>query len=86
MPDLNLDTITRTATEIAQTHAFPVPVVAPVPTSGGSRYVEIVLRVEDQGREESSHLQLGVFRGVDVENLRVQITSQLRRHLTPHRP
>ena len=86
MPDLNLETITRTATEIAQAHAFPVSVIGSVPTSGGSRYVEIVLRVDDEGREEPSHLQLGVFRGVDVENLRVQITSQLRRHLTPHRP
>ncbi len=57
-------------------------VVASVPTSGGSRYIEIVLRV--LGRDEPCHLQLGVFRDVDVENLRVQITSQLRRQLTRH--
>ena len=52
MADLNLDTITRTATEVAQAYAFPVSVVASVPTSGGSRYIEIVLRV--LGRDEPS--------------------------------
>ena len=85
MADLDLDTITRTATEVAQAHAFPVSVVASVPTSSGSRYVEIVLRVNGWG-DEPCHLQLGVFRNVDVENLRVQITSQLRRQLMLHRP
>jgi hypothetical protein len=83
MPDLSLDTITRTATEVAQAHAFPVSVVASVPTSGGSRYIEIVVHVDGR-RDEPCHLQLGVFRDVDVETLRVQIASQLRRQLTRH--
>jgi hypothetical protein len=85
MPDLNLDTITRTATEVARAHAFPVSVVGSVPTSGGSRYIEIVLRVLGC-RNEPCRLQLGVFRDVDVESLRLQITSQLRRQLMLHHP
>ena len=86
MPHLNLDTINRTATEVVLASGLPLSVVGSVPTSGGSRYIEIVLRVDDEGHEEPRHLQLGVFRDVDVENLRVQIASQLRRQLMLHRP
>ena len=80
MPDLSIDTVTRTAVEVAHAHSFPVSVLGSVPTCGGSRYIEILLRVDLSG-SEPRHIQLGVFRNVDIENLRTQIGDQLRRQL-----
>ena len=77
---MNLDTVTRTATEVAQAQSFPVSVLGVVPTSGGSGYIEIMLRVEECP-EEPCRLQLGVFRDLGVEHLRAEITSQIRRQL-----
>jgi hypothetical protein len=55
-------------------------VLGSVPTCGGSRYIEILLRV-DVSCTEPCQIQLGVFRNVDIENLRTQIGDQLRRQL-----
>ena len=80
MPDLSIDTITRTAVEVAHALSFPVSVLGSVPTCGGSRYIEILLSV-DVTSAQPRHIQLGVFRNVDIENLRMQIGDQLRRQL-----
>ena len=80
MPDLSIDAVTRTAVEVAHAHSFPVSVLGSVPTCGGSRYIEILLHV-DVSSTEPCHIQLGVFRNVDIENLRTQIGDQLRRQL-----
>jgi hypothetical protein len=84
MPELNLETVTRTAAAVAFAQSFPISVVGSVPSSGGSRYVEILFRVEGSA-EEPCHLQLGVFRDAGVENLREQITDQIARHLARRR-
>jgi hypothetical protein len=83
-PGLNLDIVTRTATEAAKMHSFPVSVLGSVPSSGGSQYVEIVFRVDDCG-EEPCRMEVGVFRDVDVQQLRADIGHQLKQQIARRR-
>ena len=78
--DVNLDMVTQAAAEAARDYSFPVSVVGTVPTGDGSDYVEIVLRI-DGCHKDPCHLQLGVFRGSNIEHIRTQIVEQIRRHL-----
>ena len=80
---LTIDTVTRIATEVAREQSSPVRVVGTVLSSRGSQYAEIVVSIEGCHREPCQ-LQLGVFRNVDVQTLRIQIADQLLRHLASH--
>ncbi len=82
-PRLSLDTVSRAAAEVARTHAFPVSVVGSVPHGDGSRYIEIVFRIEC-AHEDRGAVQVGVFRDVDVQRLRSEIGTQLKRVMEPH--
>ena len=76
---LTINEITRVAVDVVRTHSFPVKVLGSVPASGGSNYVEILVRLD--GPTEDRRMLLGVFRDADVDSLRQQIAEHLRRLL-----
>ena len=43
---LTIAEITRVAVDVVRTHSFPVKVLGSVPVSGGSNYVEILVRLD----------------------------------------
>jgi hypothetical protein len=79
--DMNLEMVNRAASEAARDYNFPVTVVGTVPTSAGANYIEIILRIEGC-HKEACHVQLGVFRDVQFDDLRTQVADQIRRHLS----
>jgi hypothetical protein len=72
---LTLDSITRIATEVAQTRSLPVRVLGSV-SVGGSNYVEILVQIEDG--DFVALTQLGVFRDSGTDGLRQRIEEQIR--------
>jgi hypothetical protein len=70
--NLTVDTITRIATEVAETNSFPVKVLGSV-SAGGSNDVEILVQIEDGGSWALS--QLGVFRDAGIHDLREHIAA-----------
>jgi hypothetical protein len=75
--------ITRVAVEVVRTHSFPVRVRGSMPVSGGSNYVEILVRLD--GLQDNRRMLLGVFRDTSIESLRQQITKHIRRLLADGR-
>jgi hypothetical protein len=71
-----LDEVTQIAADVIRAQSLPISVIGVAPSSGGSSYVEILLRVTDRS-EAGSRIQLGVFRGAGVEGLRQQIVTQI---------
>ena len=49
--DLNLEMVAQVATDVARDYELPIAVVGTVPSAGGSKYVEIVLRIEGCHRQ-----------------------------------
>ena len=78
--EINLDRVAQAANEAARDMAIPVTVIGTVPT-GGSDYVEIVLRIEGC-HKDPCHIELGVMRDASLDALRTQIGEQLQRHLS----
>jgi hypothetical protein len=85
MSELSADVIARIAGDIVRTQALPVTIVGAIPTSSGSRYVEIVVRANDCAGEDACCMQIGVLRSNDGETLRLEIAERLHHSLANRR-
>ena len=57
---LTIIDITRVAVDVVRMHSFPVTVLGSVPVSGGSNYLEILVRLD--GLKEDRLMLLGLSR------------------------
>jgi hypothetical protein len=81
MSELSADVIACIAGDIVRTQALPVTIVGVIPTSSGSRYVEIIVCANDCTGEEACCMQIGVLRSNDGESLRLKISERLHHFL-----